>query len=141
MTFYLTPPMQRMWRHRMGEVMERDFARQIESEAKYSFPVDVLAESDSFVLSALLPGMKAEDLDIQIADETVTIQGQIGKDEKEEASYLLNERVYGHFSRSLTMPTALDANKTEASLKDGVLTVRIPKAEESLPRTIKVTTK
>lgn len=141
MTFYFTSPMERMWRHRMRNVMEQDFACQNEADGEVSFPVDVLAEKDSFILSALLPGMKAEDLDIQIVDETVTIQGQIGKDEKEGTSYLLSERPYGHFCRTLKLPTALDANKTEAIMKDGVLTVRIPKAEEALPRTIKVNAK
>ena len=141
MTFYLTTPMQPMWHNRMREALSQGFVPQDEMDPKFSFPVDVLAENDSFILSALLPGMKAEDLDIQVTDETVTIQGQIGKDEKEDASYLLNERLYGHFSRSLRLPTALDSGKTEASMKDGVLTLRIPKAKEAVPHTIKVTAK
>jgi HSP20 family protein len=103
------------------------------------FPVDVVGEQDGYVLTALLPGVKSEDLDIQIINETVTIQGELHGKADEKASYLLQERPWGHFSRVLTLPAELDATKAEASLEEGVLTLRIPKAETARPKSIKVT--
>jgi HSP20 family protein len=105
-----------------------------------TFPVDVQAEKEAYVLSAYLPGMKSEDLNINVINDTVTITGEV-KDEKttEETNVLLKEWRNGQFSRSLTLPDELDAAKEEASLKDGVLTLRLPKAETALPKAIKVT--
>jgi len=107
-----------------------------------TFPVDVQAEKEAYVLSAYLPGMKSEDLNINVINDTVTITGEV-KDEKttEETNVLLKEWRNGQFSRSLTLPDELDAAKEEASLKDGVLTLRLPKAETALPKAIKVTSK
>jgi HSP20 family protein len=104
-------------------------------------PVDVKAEEDAFVLTALLPGVKAEDLNIQIVNETVSIQGQLYDDRDESSQYLLAERPSGKFSRTLTLPAAMDSNKAEAELKDGVLKLRIPKADEARPKTIKIVSK
>jgi HSP20 family protein len=107
-----------------------------------TFPVDVQAEKEAYVLSAYLPGMKSEDLNINVVNDTVTIAGEV-KDEKttEETNFLLKEWRNGQFSRNLTLPDELDAAKAEASLKDGVLTLRLPKAEAALPKAIKVTGK
>ncbi|MGD0003938.1 MAG: Hsp20/alpha crystallin family protein [Anaerolineaceae bacterium] len=107
-----------------------------------TFPVDVQAEKEAYVLSAYLPGMKSEDLNINVVNDTVTIAGEV-KDEKttEETNFLLKEWRNGQFSRNLTLPDELDAAKAEASLKDGVLTLRLPKAEAALPKAIKVTSK
>jgi HSP20 family protein len=107
-----------------------------------TFPVDVQAEKEAYVLSAYLPGMKSENLNINVVNDTVTIAGEV-KDEKttEETNFLLKEWRNGQFSRNLTLPDELDAAKAEASLKDGVLTLRLPKAEAALPKAIKVTSK
>ncbi len=109
-------------------------------ESEIFFPVDVIAGQDEFVLTALLPGVKNEDLDIQIVNETVSIQGKLADHRDPEASYLLQERPSGHFSRVLTLPAELDASKAEASLEDGVLTLHGPKAEAAKPKVIKVNT-
>ncbi len=103
--------------------------------------MDVVADSDSFTIKALLPGVKPEDLDIQIINETVTIAGKLQPDREEDAKYLLTEWPSGKFYRVLTLPTQLDQQDVEAELQDGVLTLRIPKAEEAKPRTIKIKTK
>jgi len=81
-------------------------------------------------------------LNINVVNDTVTIAGEV-KDEKttEETNFLLKECRNGQFSRNLTLPDELDAAKAEASLKDGVLTLRLPKAEAALPKAIKVTSK
>jgi HSP20 family protein len=106
-----------------------------------TFPIDVRADSDSFIIKALLPGVQAEDLNINIVNETVTISGELNADREEDGNYLLTERPSGRFQRILTLPTQLNPDKVEASLEDGILTLDIPKAEEAKPRTIKVKAK
>lgn len=137
MTFYMTR-FPRRARQMMERMMESDWPF---VEREVIVPVDVKTGQDEFVITALLPGVKAEDLSIQIVNETVTIQGEIKNDRQEEASYLLMERPSGRFCRTLTLPVPLDASKAEASLSDGVLTLRVPKAEEARPKTIKVISK
>ena len=110
-------------------------------ESEVNFAVDVKAENDDYVITALLPGIKAEDLNIQVVNDTVSISGEykVERDEKDE--YLLAERPSGHFSRELTFPVALDAARTEAQIDNGVLTLRAPKAESARPKSIKVIAK
>jgi HSP20 family protein len=103
-------------------------------------PVDVKAEADAYVLTAMIPGVSADDLNIQVVNETVTIQGEI-KAAEEKGDYLLRERPTGNFSRVLTLPDELDAAKAEADVTNGVLTLRIPKAEDAKPKSIKVVAK
>jgi HSP20 family protein len=103
-----------------------------------SFPVDVKVENEAYVLEAYLPGVQLENLNIQVVNDTVTIEGELKNSPKEDETYLLQECQSGHFSRSLTLPDELDTSKAEASLKDGVLTLKLPKVEAALPKTIKV---
>jgi HSP20 family protein len=103
-------------------------------------PVDVKAEDEAYVLTAMIPGVSADDLNIQVVNETVTIQGEI-KSVEDKGEYLLRERPTGHFSRVLTLPDALDASKADADVSNGVLTLRIPKAEDAKPKSIKVVAK
>ena len=110
-------------------------------ESDVNFAVDVKAENDDYVITALLPGVKAEDLDIQVVNDTVSISGEFKVERDEKDEYLLAERPSGHFSRVLTFPVALDPAKTEATMANGVLTLRTPKAESARPKVIKVTTK
>jgi HSP20 family protein len=139
MTIYITP-----YAHRLRRPFQRwNHADGVENtmQSEIFFPVDAVAEADGFVLSALLPGVKADDLDVQIVNETVSIQGALADHRDEKASYLLQERPAGRFSRVLTLPAELDSAHAEASLEDGVLTLRIPKAETARPKTIKVATR
>lgn len=124
MTLYITTPtisMRRMWEHLLE-------AEGDSTPNSMMFPVDVEEEKEAYVLTAYLPGMKSEDLNINVVNDTVTVEGEI-KEEKttEEPTFLLKEWHNGKFSRSLTLPDELDSAKAEASLKDGVLTLRLPK--------------
>ncbi|OIO84700.1 MAG: hypothetical protein AUK02_07045 [Anaerolineae bacterium CG2_30_58_95] len=120
--------------------MARRWARQAycEAEGDFTLAVDVRDEDEAFVLSALVPGLKASDLNIQILDDVVTIEGEFAQDENE---YLMRELPHGSFSRSLRLPAPVDAEKAEAKITDGVLTLRLPKAESARPKTIKVAAK
>ena len=104
----------------------------------FSLAVDVREEDEAYILNALVPGLKADDLNIQILDDVVTIEGEFKAD---ESGYLMRELPHGSFSRTLRMPVSLDAGKAEAKITDGVLTLRLTKAESARPKTIKVAVK
>lgn len=99
-----------------------------------------LSETDKTVeVRADLPGLKAEDIDIQVSQNTLTVSGE-RKEEKEEKgrSWHRVERKYGTFSRTVPLPCEVDQEKIDASYKDGVLTVTLPKGASAQTRKIKV---
>jgi HSP20 family protein len=132
MTLYWTP-LGRMVRRRMINQMMQDADMNIEQATDMVFPIDVKAESDAYEITALLPGVNSEDLDIQVVNETVSIR-------PENDNYLLRERPSGKFNRVLNLPSTLDTEHAEAHVENGILTLRVPKAETARPKTIKVKT-
>lgn len=105
-------------------------------------PMDVQAKDDEYVIYASLPGLKADDLDVEVLGNTVTVRGEIfAPPAEDKASWLLQERAYGKFSRSLSLPAELDATKVDASLDNGLLVLRLPKAEAAKPKAIKIKTR
>ncbi|MBU4226452.1 MAG: Hsp20/alpha crystallin family protein [Chloroflexi bacterium] len=106
-----------------------------ETDKDFALAVDVRDENEAFVLSALVPGLKASDLNIQILDDVVSIEGEFKKDESE---YLMRELPHGSFRRSLRLSTPVEADKVVAKITDGLLTLSLPKAESARPKTIKV---
>ena len=103
-------------------------------------PVDVTDEKEAYVIFATVPGLKAEDLDIEIIENTVDIRGEF-KYEDEEINFLRKERPQGSFRRFLRFETKLEADKADANLDNGVLTLRLPKVAEAQPKSIKIKTK
>ena len=101
--------------------------------------VDIEETKDEYVLTADLPGIRQEDINVTVDDGRLTIQGERrqGKEDKEGTSLLL-ERVFGTFTRSFDLPTSVQAEKIAAVHRDGVLSVNVPKVEESKPRKIEV---
>jgi HSP20 family protein len=116
----------------------RWMAAEEQAPAPRSLAVNVRDDSDAFVLTGLVPGLKAGDLTIQVLEDTVRIEGKIAE---AEDVYLLQELPAGSFRRELRLPTPLDADKVEANIADGILTLRLPKAESARPRNIKVVAK
>lgn len=104
----------------------------------FSLAVDVREENDAYIVNALVPGLKAGDLNIQILDDVVTIEGEFKAD---DSQYIMRELPHGSFRRTLHLPTSLDASHAEARISDGVLTLRLAKAESARPKTIKVAVK
>ncbi len=102
-------------------------------------PVDVVEEKDAIVVTAELPGMKKDEIDIQFENGVLSIRGErtLSK-ESEEKTYHRVERVYGTFVRSFTLPRSVDAEKINATYQDGVLEIRVPKREEAKPRQINI---
>lgn len=101
--------------------------------------VDIYEDDNSFVFEADLPGFNKEDLKIDISNNVLTISGN-RKLEREESKdkYLRVERSYGSFARRFTLPNTVDSEKVDAKYKNGVLTLRLPKKEEALPKSIDV---
>jgi len=108
------------------------------SSREHFLNVNVRDEEDTFVLSALVPGLKADDLNIQVLEDVVRIEGEYRTNEED---YLLRELPSGSFRRVLRMPTEIDGDKVEAKIIDGVLTLRLPKAESARPKKIKIAVK
>ena len=110
--------------------------------ASFGLPLDVTENQDAFVIKASVPGVNPEDLDVSVHGDTLTIKGETKADEqKQDERYHLRERRYGKFSRTLNFPVELDGAKAEASVENGVLTVRVPKAETAKPKMITVRAK
>jgi HSP20 family protein len=104
-------------------------------------PMDVYASDDEIVVEAVLPGVKPEDVDITVEGSTLTISGDTSAaDTGREGSLVLQEIRRGRFMRTLSLPAGLEPDKATATFEDGVLTLRIPKAEELKPRQIKIST-
>ena len=103
--------------------------------------IDIIETKDEVVVKTAVPGVKPEDIDISIRGDTLTIKGETKMEEKiEKANLIRQERRYGAFSRTVGLPAGLDADDAEAIFENGVLTLHIPKREESKPKTIKVKT-
>ena len=103
--------------------------------------VDIEEQEDGYVVRAELPGLKQEDIKITLQDHQLTIRGEKRRTaEKKGSNYLRTELVYGTFERSFSLSQAVRGDKIEATYKDGVLEVHIPKAEESKAREIPINT-
>ncbi|MEW5830435.1 MAG: Hsp20/alpha crystallin family protein [Chloroflexota bacterium] len=127
MTYYIRP-YRRMWRH-------IEAAQQANA---YALPVDIRDDGESFTLTAVVPGLTAEDLNIQVLEDVLRIEGEY---QTSDGEHLLRELPAGKFIRTLRLPSELDPNKAEARIKDGILTLSLPKAESAKPKTIKVAVK
>ncbi|MGV3532800.1 MAG: Hsp20/alpha crystallin family protein [Chthoniobacteraceae bacterium] len=105
----------------------------------WSPALDVYDEKDSLLVKVELPGMKKEDIQINLQNGVLTVSGERKHEfEKKEGETFRSERYFGKFQRSVTLPTQVAPDGIKASYKDGVLAIRLPKAEEAKPRQIDV---
>lgn len=101
--------------------------------------VDIEETEDEFVIYAELPGVTAEDVKINMADETLTISGEVKEPERiKERKFHRIERTYGRFQRSFYLPMPIEGEKVKASFKNGILTITLPKKEEVKPKEITI---
>ena len=105
------------------------------------FPaINITEETDNYYVRAELPGIKADDLELSIANNTLTIEGERKSGpEDENAKYHRREREAGKFSRKIILPAQIDATKADAKCNDGLLTIVLPKAESAKPKKITIT--
>lgn len=130
------------------ERMRRQFDRLLGGEAGTPsagigsgvFPqINLTEDANKFVIRAELPGVKTEDLQMQATSKNLSISGERKIEaEGEGVRYHRREREAGKFSRIVAMPTEIDPDRIEAGMKDGILTIRIPKAEAVKPRQITI---
>ena len=101
--------------------------------------VDICENENNIVLKAELPGVDPKDVEVRVEDNTLYLKGErkFEKDTKEE-NYHRIERSYGSFARSFALPNSIDAEKVAAEYQDGLLTLTLPKREETKPKTIKI---
>lgn len=139
MTIYISP-YRRMatLRDAMNRMFEESLPDSPSGEREMMLAVDVQVEDEAYEITALVPGLEANDVSIEILNNTVTLRGEFSASEKKESKYMVCELPAGHFSRVVTLPTALDPSKAEANIKNGVLHLHIPKAEAHRPKSIKV---
>jgi len=101
--------------------------------------IDAYQTPDSVIVKAPIAGVKPADLEISITDEVVTVRGSRRQEvSSDEADYFCQECYWGTFSRSYVLPIPVDADKAQAGLKDGVLTITIPKQEKAKTRILKI---
>ena len=105
----------------------------------WGLQLDVSETDDAYIVKAAVPGITPDDLDITLTNNVLTIKGEIEATEEQEGEvYHMRELRYGSFSRSLTLPEQVNADGVEANVENGILTVFVPKSEESKPKRIPV---
>jgi len=137
-------------RQAMDRLFDQSFVRPgqtgvREMTSASSMPIDLYDRNGDYIIKAYLPGVRAEDVEINADQGTLTIQAHIpGEAEREEAKnyrWLVNELGYGDVVRTVTLPSMIDAGKIDATVENGILTVTVPKAEEAKPKKITVRAK
>jgi HSP20 family protein len=110
-------------------------------QTEFAPAVDVKESAGAIVVKAEVPGMEAQDINIAVTGDVLTIKGEKKSEQEEkEANYHLVERSYGSFSRAIKLPAAVDLGKIEAKYDQGVLTVTCPKKEAVKPKVIEIKT-
>ena len=131
--------MERWFEDRMGMPLAR---RTPLAEIEWAPSMEMFEKEDKFVVRAELPGMKEEDIDVCVSDNTLTIKGaKKTASEVKEEDYQFSEMSYGSFSRSISLPSVVNADKITASFDDGVLEVDLPKSPEEKPKKIAISAK
>lgn len=124
--------------NRMFDTFFQDADESTTSSAWYP-SVDIKETPESIDVYAELPGLTKEDIKLSIRDNALQISGEKRREnDEEDATYHRVERVYGTFSRSLTLPAKVNVSKVQAVFKDGILHLELPKAEEEKPRQIEI---
>ena len=139
MTLYISP-YRRMTnlRQAMNRMFEENISETSPVEREMLLAVDVQADDEGYNFTALVPGLEADDINVEIINNTVSLSGEFKSTRDEDSRYMMSELPTGRFRRVIKLPSALEAAQTEASIQNGVLHLRVPKAESHRPKTIKV---
>jgi len=130
-------------REAMDRLFDDAFTRPLSSSGGSVVPaIDLYQNDDDVVVKAALPGLKAEDVQISITADVLTLRGEFKKEtERKETTYHIREKGYGSFERAVMLPTDVQSDKAKAEFENGVLTVTLPKAETVKPKTISIKAK
>lgn len=120
-------------------MQEETWNQSVASDSEGQLTIDVYQTDNDIVIKSTIAGVKPEDLDISINNDMVTIKGERKNEESiEHGNYYYQECYWGSFSRSVLLPVDVISDKTEASLKNGILTLRLPKADTTKIKKIQV---
>ena len=122
----------------LADVLESMWTDALRPTSPAGPAMNVWEDDATYFIESELPGMKMNDLEVTVHDAEVTIKGTRTVSEPSGGKFLLQERSGGMFSRTWTLPLAIDADKVQATLKDGVLLVTLPKSPKVLPRRVEV---
>ena len=129
-------------RDAMNSLLQDSFVRPLSTLTESDvamLPLDIAETEDEFVVKASMPGVRPEDVQITAIGDTLTLRGELKtEEEKKDEHYHLRERRFGQFQRTVSLSTPISADKAQAQFENGVLTLRLPKAEEAKPKQIKV---
>ena len=134
----LSQRMDRMFEEMMGRGLRR-LGEDERVRGSWSPAVNILEKKDAIVITADLPGLKAEDVDVTVDSGVLTVRGERRLEEASEGeTYHRVERVYGVFERTFTLPNSVDIGAIDAKFRNGEMVITLPKREESKPRAVKV---
>jgi HSP20 family protein len=137
-------PMREMMtlREAMDRLFDDAFTRPVNVNNWGAPAIDLYQTDDNVVVKAALPGLKADDVQITITGDVLTLKGEFKQNnEVKETTYHVKEQRYGSFERSVMLPNEVQTDKAKADFENGILTVTLPKAEQVKPRTITVKAK
>lgn len=139
MTLYFRNP--EYLAHAQRSMMRKLLENTYNSGRTLTFPMEMKASQDEFVLTALLPGLTEDMVNVQFNSGVLSIEGEYPQVREDNMDTLLSEMPVGRFNRSIKINEHVVAEKIEASMQDGVLKIRLPKAEEAKPKSIKINTR
>jgi HSP20 family protein len=128
-------------REAMNSLLEESFARPRAGMAAMvsGMAVDLRETDDAYIIETVLPGATADDVEISVLGDTLRVSAEIQEDEEQqEAKWLIRERRFGSFERTISLPSQVDAEGAEAEFNDGILKVRLPKSGGAQPQHIQV---
>lgn len=130
-------------RRDLDRLFDEAFSSPRNSLSRWSTPlVDMYQTDDEVVVEAALPGVEAKDVNIEVRDGTLSISASVGSEKEDKGkTYHIREQRFSSFERALNLPVPVIADKAIAEVKDGVLHLRLPKAEEAKPKVISVKAK
>jgi len=123
----------------MNQLLTESFVRPAGWAGASHLPLDLYETENDYVVQLAAPGLKPDNFEITMQHNVLLIRGQIQKEQQEGVRYHVQEQRFGTFNRSIEFPTAVDDDKIQASLADGILTLRVPKSERAKPRRITIT--
>ena len=130
-------------REAMDHLFDDAFTRPLTLRDGWSAPaIDMYQTDDEIVVKASLPGVKADEVQINITGEILTLKGETKQvEEKKDKAWHMREQRWGTFERAIALPTEVTANKAKAEFENGILTITLPKAEEVKPKIINIKAK
>ena len=134
-------PMQDMTslRDAMNELFAESFVRPGRLAGTYQPAMDLYETEDEYVVKVAAPGLKPDNFEITLEQNVLTIRGHTeAEEEKEDARYHIREQRYGEFMRTIQFPAPVDADRVQANLSNGILTIQVPKSESAKPKRITV---